>query len=98
LSRKHFVEGAPAIAIDGAELAEGVRLTVRDNGPGIDRDTMDKIFDPFFTTKEVGKGLGLGLSICYRILQEAGGQITVKSEPGRFTEFILMFPKPGRMS
>jgi signal transduction histidine kinase len=82
--------------IDGAVVAEGIRLQVRDNGPGIDGAAMDKIFDPFFTTKEVGKGMGLGLSICYRIMQEAGGQISVRSEPGRFTEFILLFPKPGR--
>ena len=59
---------------------------------------MDKIFDPFFTTKEVGKGMGLGLSICYRIVQEAGGQITVRTEPGQFTEFNLLFPKPDPMN
>jgi signal transduction histidine kinase len=98
LSRKTFIEESPAIHIDGAVVAEGIRLQVRDNGPGIDGAMMDKIFDPFFTTKEVGKGMGLGLSICYRIMQEAGGQISVRSEPGRFTEFILLFPKPGPMN
>jgi C4-dicarboxylate-specific signal transduction histidine kinase len=97
LSRKQFEEGAPMIHIDGSDVAEGIRLGVRDNGPGIDAGTLDKIFDPFFTTKEVGRGLGLGLSICYRIMQEAGGRITVKTEPGRFTEFILMFPKASRI-
>jgi signal transduction histidine kinase len=98
LSRKTFAEGAPMIQIRGEELAEGIRLSVRDNGPGIEAGTLDKIFDPFYTTKEVGKGLGLGLSICYRIVQEAGGQISVNTEPGQYTEFILLFPKPGRMT
>jgi signal transduction histidine kinase len=98
LSRKSFEHDSPVIQIDGTVLAERIRLSVRDNGPGIAGGTLDQIFDPFFTTKEVGKGMGLGLSICYRIVQEAGGHISVQTEPGRFTEFILLFPKPGRMT
>jgi signal transduction histidine kinase len=94
LSRKDFTNDKPLIELDGAVMAEGVRLSVRDNGPGIDGGAIDKIFDPFFTTKEVGKGMGLGLSICYRIVQEAGGHISVRTEPGQYTEFILLFPKP----
>jgi signal transduction histidine kinase len=53
---------------------------------------MDKIFDPFFTTKDVGEGMGLGLGICYRIVRDMGGTISVKSEPGQFCEFTLDFP------
>ena len=67
-------------------------LSVRDNGTGIDPKHLDKIFDPFFTTKDVGEGMGLGLSICYRIVQEYGGKISVKTEPGKFCEFTLEFP------
>jgi signal transduction histidine kinase len=67
-------------------------LSVRDNGPGIAPADVDKIFDPFFTTKDVGAGMGLGLSICYRIVQESGGRISVKTEPGKFCEFTLEFP------
>ena len=56
---------------------------------------LDKIFDPFFTTKDVGEGMGLGLSICYRIVQEYDGRISVKTEPGKFCEFTLEFPAKG---
>ncbi len=98
LSQKVFVEGSPLIRIEGKTLAEGACLSVRDNGPGIDGVSLDKIFDPFFTTKEVGKGMGLGLSICYRILQEAGGNISVRTELGHYTEFTLLFPTPDAMN
>ena len=67
-------------------------VSVRDNGPGIDPAIADKIFDPFFTTKDVGEGMGLGLSISYRIIEECGGRISVRSEPGKFAEFLLVFP------
>jgi signal transduction histidine kinase len=53
---------------------------------------VDKIFDPFFTTKDVGAGMGLGLFICNSIVEEYGGKILVKSEPGKFCEFTLEFP------
>ena len=70
----------------------GSILSVRDNGPGIAAAHLDKIYDPFFTTKDVGEGMGLGLSICYRIVREAGGKISVKTEPGKFCELTLEFP------
>jgi signal transduction histidine kinase len=77
-----------------AEGLEGeVRLRMWDNGVGIPRENLPKIFDPFFTTKDVGKGMGLGLSICHRIMEQFGARITVDSEPGRFTEFCLSFPR-----
>jgi signal transduction histidine kinase len=70
-------------------------LSVRDNGSGISNEHLDKIFDPFFTTKDVGEGMGLGLSICYRIVHECDGRISVRTEPGKFCEFILEFPVKG---
>jgi signal transduction histidine kinase len=82
----------PAIWITGERHAGRTRITIGDNGPGIPSDMLDKVFDPFFTTKEIGQGIGLGLSISYRILQQSGGQITARSEPGRFTEMILDLP------
>jgi signal transduction histidine kinase len=93
LREKQFAGGEkPAIWIQGKVDGERSSIIIRDNGPGIEPKIMDKIFDPFFTTKEVGKGMGLGLSICYRIVQGYGGKISVKSQPGQFCEFTLDFP------
>jgi two-component system sensor histidine kinase PhcS len=57
-------------------------------------ETIGKVFDPFFTTKDVGEGMGLGLTICYRIVQEYEGRISVQSERGSYCEFRLEFPGP----
>lgn len=84
---------SPTIWISSRETAETSCVLVRDNGPGIPQQHVDKIFDPFYTTKDVGAGMGLGLSICYRIMQECRGRITVRTEPGKFTEFALEFSK-----
>jgi len=69
-----------------------IRITLRDNGPGISPDNLKKIFNPFFTTKEVGKGTGLGLSLCYGIVKEHGGHIEACSEPGNGVEFTIELP------
>lgn len=67
-------------------------ISVWDNGTGISKENQAKIFDPFFTTKEVGAGMGLGLSISHTIVKQHGGEISVKSEPGQFTEFMIQLP------
>ena len=87
----------PTIWIEGKADAARSVLTIRDNGVGIDPGIVDKIFDPFFTTKDVGQGMGLGLSICYRIVQDSDGRIVVRSEPGKFCEFKLEFPVRERL-
>ena len=93
LKLKSFAPGEkPAIWIEGrVERGQSI-LSIRDNGTGIDPKHLDKIFDPFFTTKDVGEGMGLGLSISYGIVQEYGGKISVRTEPGKFCEFTLEFP------
>ena len=94
LKSKPFNNGErPTIWIETVDSSDKVALLVRDNGPGITSEHMDKIFDPFYTTKDVGEGMGLGLSICYRIMQEAKGRITVRTELGKLCEFTLEFPK-----
>ena len=65
------------------------RLSVRDNGVGIEKANQSKLFVPFFTTKPVGKGTGLGLATALKIVQSWGGRITVKSEPSEYAEFTL---------
>jgi two-component system sensor histidine kinase PhcS len=92
LKTKSFQDEKPAIWIEGRIENGSSILSVRDNGPGIAPADVDKIFDPFFTTKDVGEGMGLGLSICHRIVQESGGRISVKTELGKFCEFTLEFP------
>lgn len=91
---KNFNGDKPTISLEAEELHGKVILRIRDNGIGIPPENRDKIFDPFFTTKEIGKGMGLGLSICYRIVEEFEGRIRLKSETGQFTEFALEFPAP----
>jgi signal transduction histidine kinase len=92
---KTFEDEKPSIWIEGrAEPGKSI-LVIRDNGIGIDQEHLDKIFDPFYTTKDVGEGMGLGLSICYRIIQDCEGRISVRTEPGKFCEFTLEFPAKG---
>ena len=70
-----------------------VRVTVRDNGPGIPPDHLLRIFDPFFTTKPVGKGTGLGLSISYGIVEQHGGHLSARNAEGGGAEFVLELPR-----
>ena len=91
------MEGAPGAGSKRIEIAlrEGdgqVRMTVRDHGPGIPADAVGQVFDPFFTTKEVGKGLGLGLSISYNIVKDFGGGLTADNHPGGGAVFTLTLP------
>ncbi|RWI50524.1 MAG: hypothetical protein EOR16_30145 [Mesorhizobium sp.] len=78
--------------------SDTVQIDVCDNGPGIPEDIIGKIFDPFFTTKPVGEGTGMGLSICYRIVENHGGTIAASSKPGKGTIFTITLPRKGERS
>ena len=69
-----------------------IRIGFQDNGPGIEREVLDRVFDPFFTTKPPGQGTGLGLSICHGIINEHGGHIWAESQPHQGTRLIIELP------
>jgi two-component system NtrC family sensor kinase len=85
-------EGEIWISLKHLEDSGCAQVSVRDSGKGMTTEVAEKIFDPFFTTKTVGQGTGLGLSISYGIVKQHGGDIQVKSELGRGTEFVVTIP------
>ncbi|MFA4903977.1 MAG: PAS domain S-box protein [Desulfobaccales bacterium] len=70
-----------------------VRLTLRDNGSGMDEQTLAHIFEPFFMMKDPGRGTGLGLPVVYGIIRQNGGCIDVESRPGQGTMFTIYLPR-----
>jgi len=76
--------------------ARFVEMEFSDNGCGISKENLKYIFDPFFTTKRPGGGVGLGLSIVHNIIQNHNGQITLNSEAGKGTTFIIRIPAVGK--
>jgi PAS domain S-box-containing protein len=77
---------------NGSGPGDCIEFCVTDTGQGIPADVQPRIFDPFFTTKPVGKGTGLGLSLCYGIVKSHHGQISMQSEVGKGTTFIVRIP------
>jgi PAS domain S-box-containing protein len=69
-----------------------IRVSFIDKGIGIPRENVSKLFEPFYTTKKKGKGVGLGLSVAYGLIQEHNGSIKVESEPGKGTTFAILLP------
>ncbi len=87
--------GNSTCKIGGSELEPGsyIKLTVSDDGQGMDEATMQRIFDPYFTTKVKGAGTGLGLAVVHGIVKSLGGAIAVWSQPGEGTRFDVYLPE-----
>lgn len=85
------ISGEGDIIVRAVEEDANIRIRLSDTGRGISQEAVEKIFEPFYTTKD--KGTGLGLAIVFNIIQKHNGEITVESEEGRGTTFIITLPK-----
>jgi PAS domain S-box-containing protein len=92
-TRNHHVETTESAGLADAVSGACVELVVRDDGAGMDAETLAQAFEPFFTTKGAGRGTGLGLSTVYGIVRQNRGYIAVQSAPGEGTEFRICLPR-----
>ncbi|MDA3972152.1 MAG: GAF domain-containing protein [Desulfobulbaceae bacterium] len=89
----HAIPDFGEIIVKSWQEGDEIFVAISDNGSGIREDIVNRIFEPFYTTKEVGKGTGLGLSIAYDIVtKKHNGEITVQSEVGKGTTFMVKIP------
>lgn len=88
--------GRGNVSITTRPAGDFVEIIFKDDGSGMNERTKAKAFNPFFTTKEVGKGMGLGLSLSYGILSKLHGSILVESELGKGAEFLIRIPRDFR--
>lgn len=83
----------PTITIETKDSLRYFQIKIKDNGKGIGKLAQESVFTPFFTTKSSGEGIGLGLSLCYNIIEEEhGGKLTFESHDGEGTEFMISIP------
>jgi signal transduction histidine kinase len=95
INARDAIPSGGVVRLAGGEEDGEVRISIEDSGPGIPGDILPHIFDPFFTTKDPGKGRGLGLSICQRIIEESGGRVQVESSVGNGSRFVVRLKKAG---
>jgi two-component system NtrC family sensor kinase len=87
-----FMPNGGRIEISGACNEDHLTLELKDSGPGIPEENLERIFEPFFTTKAGGKGTGLGLSVCYSIVRAHGGTIVAGNVAGGGACFTIELP------
>lgn len=83
----------PLITISTIDYPSNIEIKVRDNGEGINQDDLEQIFNPFWTTKRAADGIGVGLFFCKQNVLKHNGKISVYSESGKWTEFVICLPK-----
>jgi two-component system NtrC family sensor kinase len=89
---KEAMPNGGTLTVRTANEDQKVSVHIQDSGVGIPEEIRNKIFEAFFTTKQKVKGVGLGLSVCYGIIKDHGGDIKVESEEGKGTTFIISLP------
>lgn len=82
----------PEVSLQASQTADGISISIRDNGIGIEDTILDKVFDPFFTTKTTGEAAGVGLYLSREIIQNHGGDISVASVKNEYSEFTITLP------
>ncbi|BDG08813.1 ATP-binding protein [Anaeromyxobacter paludicola] len=97
---QNAIEAAPEaggrVVVRGDGDPASLRLSVKDNGPGVSAEARARLFTPFFTTKGPGRGTGLGLTIARRVVQSLGGSLQLVSPPGEGAEFVVTVPRQRR--
>jgi signal transduction histidine kinase len=80
------------VSVSTKKVDDRIEIVVKDNGNGVPQKIIDKIFQPFFTTKPTGQGTGLGLSLSYDIVKAHNGELKVKTEENKGSEFTIVLP------
>jgi len=87
-----LAHGQGALLVKTERIDNAIRVSFKDDGPGIAEENLNSIFDPFFTTRKIGEGTGLGLSVCHGIITEHSGRIYAVSKPGKGATFVVELP------
>jgi signal transduction histidine kinase len=87
-----YISSEKSLSYGDIKKGNYMKLMVSDTGCGMDSTIMERIFEPYFTTKKFGEGAGMGLPVVYGIIKKHGGEIRVKSHPGKGTEFNIFLP------
>jgi two-component system, NtrC family, sensor kinase len=92
MNARDAMPGGGELRLMGSRAGDDILLEVIDNGSGMSPAQLSRVFDPFYTTKEPGKGTGLGLAVAARIADSCGGRLSVQSELGKGSRFVLRVP------
>lgn len=96
LNALHSRDDNIIVTIKTEQHGDNAVISIADNGKGIPSEIQSRIFEPFFTTRDVGKGIGMGLTVTYDIISRYGGNIEVKSEPEKGSTFVITLPLNGK--